>query len=67
MKRYALAAAFTVALASPSFSAAYYIGLRGKACTVMTHPPSPKKYKDMGKYPTRAEANKALMTMPECP
>jgi hypothetical protein len=33
---------------------------------VMTHAPSPKKYKMMGKYGTRAEAQKAMTAMAEC-
>jgi hypothetical protein len=49
-------------------SGAYYVGLKlgGRACTIMTHAPNPKKYKMMGKYGTRAEANKAITESAEC-
>jgi hypothetical protein len=70
MKKQAVTAALIVAFATPALagSGAYYVGLRlgGRACTIMTHAPSPKKYKTMGKYGTRAEAQKALTEMAEC-
>jgi hypothetical protein len=68
--KYVATAALIVAFASPSLagSGAYYVGLRlgGRSCTVMTHAPNPKKYKMMGKYGTRSEANKAITGMTEC-
>ena len=70
MKIYVVIAALIVAFAVPALagSGAYYIGLRlgSVSCTIMTHEPSPKKYKTMGKYMTRADARKALTEMPEC-
>jgi hypothetical protein len=64
MKTYVVTAALIVAFAIPALagSGAYYVGLRlgGGYCMVMTHAPSPKKYKMMGKYGTRAEAQKAM-------
>jgi hypothetical protein len=70
MKTYVVAAALSVAFATPALagSGAYYVGLKlgGRSCTIMTHAPSPKKYKMMGKYGTRAEANKAITGMAEC-
>ena len=70
MKIYVVIAALIVAFAVPALagSGAYFIGLKlgGVSCTIMTHEPNPKKYKNMGKYMTRADARKALTEMPEC-
>ena len=56
--KYVCAAVLIVAFATPAFA--------GRACTIMTHAPNPKKYKMMGKYGTRAEANKAITESAEC-
>ena len=70
MKTHVVTAALVVASAISALagSGAYYIGLRlgSVSCTIMTHEPSSKKYKMMGKYMTRADARKALTEMPEC-
>ena len=70
MKTGITAAALIVVFAIPTLagSGAYYIGLRlgSVSCTIMTHEPSPKKYKTMGKFMTRADARKALTEMAEC-
>ena len=69
-KTYVVIATLIVAFAVPALagSGAYFIGLRlgGVSCTIMTHEPNPKKYKNMGKYMTRADARKALTEMREC-
>jgi hypothetical protein len=70
MKSYAVTAALIFASAIPALggSGAYYVGLKlgGRSCTIMTHAPSPKRYKTMGKFGTRAEAQKAITEMVEC-
>jgi len=70
MKNYVVTATLVVASAIPAFagSGAYYVGLRlgGRSCTIMTHTPNPHRYKMMGKYGTRADANKAIAGMSEC-
>ena len=70
MKTYVVTGALIVAFPIPALagSGAYYVGLRlgGGYCMVMTHVPSPKKYKMMGKYGTRAEAQKAMTAMADC-
>jgi len=53
MKTGIIAAALIVVFAIPTLagSGAYYIGLRlgSVSCTIMTHEPSPKRYKNVGK------------------
>jgi len=70
MRKYVVAAVLVVTFATSALSGsgAYHVGLRlgGKSCTIMTHAPNPKKYKAMGKYGTRAEAQKAMSEMTEC-
>ena len=70
MKTYVLTGLLIVAFATPALagSGAYYVGLRlgGRSCTIMTHAPNPKKYEMMGKYGTRAEAQRAISAMAEC-
>jgi hypothetical protein len=70
MKTYVLTGLLIVAFATPALagSGAYYVGLRlgGGSCTIMTHAPIPKKYKMMGKFGTRAEAQRAISGMAEC-
>jgi hypothetical protein len=71
MKTCVLAGLLIVAFATLALagSGAYYVGLRlgGRSCTIITHAPNPKKYKMMGKYGTRAEAQRAISAMAECP
>jgi hypothetical protein len=69
MKKYVITAALIVAFVTPAFAADYHVALRlggGGGCMIMTHSPSPTKYKMMGHYSSRSEARKAMGTMTEC-
>jgi hypothetical protein len=60
MKKYVITVALIVAFVTPAFAADYYVALRlggGGGCIIMTHAPSPTKYKMMGHYGSRSEAN----------
>ena len=68
MKKFAVAF-FIIAFATPAFAADYYVALRlggGGGCVVMSHAPSLKKYKMMGKYSSKARARAAMAGMAEC-
>jgi hypothetical protein len=60
--------ALIVAFVTPALAADYYVALRlgGGGCTIMTHSPSPTKYKMMGHFSSRSAAKKAMATMTEC-
>lgn len=68
MKKYAIAAVLIFAFTAPAFAIDYYVALRlgGGGCHVMMFHPSPKKYKIMGTYSSRAEAKKAMAGMTKC-
>jgi opacity protein-like surface antigen len=69
MKKFVVTAALIVAFVTPALAADYYVALRlggGGGCTIMTHSPSPTKYKMMGHYTSRSEAKKVMGTMTEC-
>jgi hypothetical protein len=69
MKKYVITAALIVAFVTPALAADYYVALRlggGGGCTIMTHSPSPTKYKMMGHYTSRSAAKKAMGAMTEC-
>jgi hypothetical protein len=68
MKKFVITAALIVAFVTPALAADYYVALRlgGGGCTIMTHSPSPTKYKMMGHYSSRSAAKKAMGTMTEC-
>jgi hypothetical protein len=68
MHKYLIAGLLTVAFVTPALAADYYVALRlgGGGCTIMTHSPSPTKYKMMGHYSSRSAAKKAMGTMTEC-
>lgn len=68
MRRYLIAGLLCVAFVTPAFAADYYVALRlgGGGCTIMTHSPSPTKYKMMGHYSSRSAAKRAMGTMTEC-
>jgi hypothetical protein len=69
MKKYLVTAALIVAFATPAFAADYYVALRlggGGGCVVMSHAPSLKKYKMMGRYSSKAQARAAMAGMAEC-
>jgi hypothetical protein len=68
MRRYVIAGLLSVAFVTPALAADYYVALRlgGGGCTIMTHSPSPTKYKMMGHYSSRSAAKRAMGTMTEC-
>ena len=68
MKKFIITAALIVAFVTPALAADYYVALRlgGGGCTIMTHSPSPTRYKMMGHYSSRSAAKKAMATMTEC-
>jgi len=68
MKKFIITAALIVAFVTPALAADYYVALRlgGGGCTIMTHSPSPTKYKMMGHFSSRSAAKKAMATMTEC-
>jgi hypothetical protein len=73
MKKYLLTAALIVGFATPVFAVeTFYImfdntmkGGKG-GCTIMTSEPKGSKYKSMGKYGSKADAEAAMHTMKEC-
>lgn len=80
MHKYALAAAFVLALAGPAFAAEFYVALdtSTKECRVVTQRPDdrPALMKDdkspslkmvgSGAYKSEAEAQKAIQSLTEC-
>jgi hypothetical protein len=68
MKKCVIATGLIIALVTPALAADYYVALRlgGGGCTIMTHSPSPTKYKMMGHYASKSAAKKAMGTMAEC-
>jgi hypothetical protein len=68
MLRYLIAGLLSVAFVTPALAADYYVALRlgGGGCTIMTHSPSPTKYKMMGHYSSRSAAKRAMGSMTEC-
>jgi hypothetical protein len=69
MDKYLVAGLLTIAFVTPALAADYYVALRvggGGGCVIMTHAPSPTKYKMMGHYSSRSAAKKAMGTMADC-
>jgi hypothetical protein len=70
MKRYLVAAVLVVSFLSPALAVeTYYIMFDNtmKGCTIMTTEPTDKaRYKMMGKYDSKAEAEKAAALMRGC-
>jgi hypothetical protein len=80
MHRYALAAAFVLALATPAFAAEFYVALdtSTKECHVVTQRPDDRpalltgdespslKMVGSGAYKSEAEAQKAIHAISEC-
>jgi hypothetical protein len=67
MQKYLLAAVFVVALAGPAFAEEFYVAFdpASHKCSMMhSQPAAPMKM--MGKYATKAEAEKAMASMKEC-
>ena len=70
MNRYLVAAVLIVSFSSPVLAVeTYYIMFDNtmKGCTIMTTEPTDKaRYKMMGKYNSKAEAEKAAASMKGC-
>ena len=70
MKKYLVAAALIVGFSTPVLAVeTFYIMFDNtmKGCTIITTEPSDKaRYKMMGKYNSKAEAEKAIASMKEC-
>jgi hypothetical protein len=73
MKKYLIAAALIAGLATPVLAVeTFYImfdnTMKGQAgaCSIMTSKPSDTKYKMMGEYKSKADAEAAMKTMKDC-
>jgi hypothetical protein len=70
MKKYLVAAALIVGFSTPVLAVeTFYIMFDNtmKGCTIMTTEPTDKaRYKMMGKYNSKAEAEKAIASMKQC-
>ena len=70
MKKYLVASVLVLSFAAPAFAVeTFYIMFDNtmKGCTIMTTEPTDKaRYKMMGKYNSKAEAEKAMAAMKEC-
>ena len=69
MKEYLVAAALVIGLTTPVLAVeTFYIMFDNtmKGCSVMTTKPTDAKYKMMGEYKSKAEADAAMKTMKEC-
>ncbi len=70
MKKYFIAAAIIAGIAAPAFAIeTNFIMFDNtmKSCVIMTTEPTDKaRYKMMGKYNSKAEAEAAMATMKEC-
>jgi hypothetical protein len=69
MKKYLVAVALIVGFATPVFAIeTFYIMFDNTLnnCSIMDKESSDAKYKMMGKYSSRAEAEAAMKTMKEC-
>jgi hypothetical protein len=70
MQKYALAAAFVLALASPALAAQYYVALDTSTnqCHVMAQKPDDTTMKMVGNgaYQSQAEAQQAIRGLAEC-
>ena len=71
MKKYLIAAALIVGFSVPAMAVeTFYImfdnTMKSGACSIMTSEPSGSKYKMMGKYGSKADAEKAMHSMKDC-
>jgi hypothetical protein len=73
MKKYLVVAALVAGFATPALAVeTFYVmfdnTMKGKpgACSVMTTKPTDAKYKMMGEYKSKADADAAMKTMKEC-
>jgi hypothetical protein len=67
MRKYVIAAAFVVAFVTPALAEEFYVAFdpASHKCTMMhSQPASPMK--SMGKFATKAEAEKATAGMKDC-
>ena len=70
MKKYLVAAALIAGLATPAFAVKTFYVMFDSAMTrcwiLDKEPPKDDKYKMMGQYKSKAEAEAAMKTMKEC-
>lgn len=70
MQKYAIAAAFVLALATPALAAQFYVALDSstKQCHVMAEKPDGATMKQVGSgaYKSAAEAQRAIQSITEC-
>jgi hypothetical protein len=68
MRKYLVAAVLIVAFAGPAFAEDFYVAvdLASGKCMTMTTAPDAKKFKMMGKFGSKADAEKAMGGMKEC-
>lgn len=69
MKKYLIAAALIVGFSVPALAVeTFYVMFDNsmKGCSIMTTEPTGSKYKMMGKYGSKADAEKAMHSMKEC-
>jgi len=70
MQKYAIAAAFVVAIATPALAAQYYVALdtSTKQCHVMAQKPDGTSMQMVGSgaYKSEAEAQEAIQSLTEC-
>jgi hypothetical protein len=73
MRKYLIAAALIVTFSAPAFAVeTFYImfdnSMKGQkgACSIMTTKPTDAKYKMMGEYKSKAEAETAMHSMKDC-
>jgi len=73
MRKYLIAAALIVTFSAPAFAVeTFYImfdnSMKGQkgACSILTTKPTDAKYKMMGEYKSKAEAETAMHSMKDC-
>lgn len=68
MKKYMLAAVLLAAFVTPALAEDFYVAvdLASGKCEMMNAAPDAKKYKSMGKFASKADAEKAMHGMAEC-
>jgi hypothetical protein len=68
MRKYLIAAALVIGFVTPALAEDFYVAadLASGKCEMMNTAPDAKKYKMMGKFATKAEAETAMHGMKEC-
>jgi hypothetical protein len=68
MHKYLIAAALVIGFVTPALAEDFYVAvdLASGKCMMMNAAPDAKKFKMMGKFGTKAEAETAMHGMKEC-